>query len=105
VRFGNPVHVYNNYYRNNEYGVASTMGAGVLAEGNYFEGVDEPTLVGYADSADGAVVQRNNTFTGSGTPESGGGSVAGIPYSYSLESASAARTSVINGAGAGRITF
>ena len=24
VRFGNPVHVYNNYYFNNEYGVAST---------------------------------------------------------------------------------
>ena len=46
VRFGNPVHVYNNYYFNNEYGVASTMDAGVLVEGNYFEGVDEPTLVG-----------------------------------------------------------
>ena len=53
VRFGNPVHVYNNYYFNNEYGVASTMDAGVLVEGNYFEGVDEPTLVGYADSDPG----------------------------------------------------
>ena len=51
VRFGNPVHVYNNYYFNNEYGVASTMDAGVLVEGNYFENVDGPTLVGYADSA------------------------------------------------------
>ncbi len=104
VRFGNPVHVYNNYYRGNEYGVASTCGAGVLVEGNYFESVDEPTLVGYADSPDGAVVQRNNTFTGSGAPESGGGSVASIPYSYSLESASAARSSVMAGAGAGRIS-
>ncbi len=104
VRFGNPVHVYNNYYRGNEYGVASTMNAGVLVEGNYFESVDDPTLVGYADSADGAIVQRNNFFTGSGTPESGGGSVAGIPYSYSMESASAVRASVMNGAGAGRIT-
>jgi pectate lyase len=104
VRFGNPVHVYNNYYRANEYGVASTMGAGVLVEGNYFENVDEPTLVGYADSADGAIVQRNNFFTGSGTPESGGGSVAGIPYSYTLDSASGVKASVSAGAGAGKIT-
>ena len=37
VRFGNPVHVYNNYYNGNEYGVASTMNAGVLIEGNYFD--------------------------------------------------------------------
>nr|WP_026207954.1 RICIN domain-containing protein [Catelliglobosispora koreensis] len=103
VRFGNPVHVYNNYYRDNEYGVASTMGAGVLVEGNYFEGVEEPTLVGYASSADGAVVQRNNYFTGSGTPESGG-SVAGIPYAYTLESATAVKGSVTAGAGAGRIS-
>ncbi len=49
VRFGNPVHVYNNLYVGNEYGVASTMDAGVLVEGNYFEDVEEPTLVGYAD--------------------------------------------------------
>jgi pectate lyase len=104
VRFGNPVHVYNNYYRGNEYGVASTMAAGVLVEGNYFEAVDEPTLVGYADSADGAVLQRNNFFTGSGSPESGGGSVAGIPYSYSMESAPAVWASVMAGAGAGRIS-
>ncbi|GAA1407325.1 pectate lyase family protein [Catellatospora coxensis] len=104
VRFGNPVHVYNNYYRGNEYGVASTMGAGVLVEGNYFESVDEPTLVGYADSADGAIVQRNNYFTGSGSPESGGGSVSGIPYSYTLDSASGVKAGVSAGAGAGRIT-
>ncbi|NUT32886.1 MAG: pectate lyase [Hamadaea sp.] len=104
VRFGNPVHVYNNYYRANEYGVASTMGAGVLVEGNYFESVGQPTLVGYADSADGAIVQRNNYFTGSGTPESGGGSVAGIPYAYTLDSAGGVKAGVSAGAGAGRIT-
>ena len=104
VRFGNPVHVYNNYYNGNEYGVASTMGAGVLVEGNYFEGVDEPTLVGYADSDDGAIIQRNNYFTSSGTPESGGGSVSSIPYSYQLDSASGVKSSVSAGAGAGRIS-
>lgn len=99
VRFANPVHVFNNYYYNNEYGVASTMGAGVLVEGNYFESVDDPTLVGYADSADGALVQRNNHFVGSGTPESGG-SVASIPYGYQLDGASSVKSIVTSGAGA-----
>jgi pectate lyase len=53
VRFGNPVHVFNNFYTGNEYGVASTMNAGVLVEGNYFEDVEDPTLVGFADSGPG----------------------------------------------------
>ncbi|MEU7904594.1 right-handed parallel beta-helix repeat-containing protein [Actinoplanes sp. NPDC049118] len=102
VRFGNPVHVFSNYYYNNEYGVASTMNAGVLVEGNYFEGVDEPTLVGYADSDPGTLVQRNNYFVGSGTPQSAG-SVASIPYSYQLDPASSVKSIVTAGAGAGRI--
>lgn len=43
VRFGEPVHVYNNYFRGNElYGVASTENAGVLVEGNYFATVPFP---------------------------------------------------------------
>ncbi len=50
------------------------------------------------------IVQRNNYFTGSGTPESGGGSVSGIPYSYQLDSASGVKASVSAGAGAGRIS-
>jgi len=103
VRFGNPVHVYNNYYFNNEYGVASTMNAGVLVEGNYFEGVDEPTLVGYADSDPGTLVQRNNVFVGSGSPQSAGG-VGSIPYSYQLDNANNVKSIVTGGAGAGRIT-
>jgi pectate lyase len=103
VRFGNPVHVYNNLYNGNEYGVASTMGAGVLVEGNVFENVDEPTLVGYADSGPGTLVQRNNLFTGSGTPQAAG-SVARIPFPYTPEPASTVKASVRAGAGANRIT-
>jgi pectate lyase len=103
VRFGNPVHVYNNYYRDNEYGVASTMGAGVLVEGNYFENVDEPTLVGYADSAPGTLVQRNNTFVGSGAPQAAG-SVAAIPYQYTLEASSGIKARVTAGAGPGKVS-
>ena len=63
VRFGNPVHVYNNYYNNvGGYGVASTEGAGVLVEGNYFENTDDPYHLGEGDSGPGTLVARNNTF-------------------------------------------
>jgi pectate lyase len=103
VRFGNPVHVYNNYYRDNEYGVASTMNAGVLVEGNYFENVEDPTLVGYADSEPGTLVQRSNTFVGSGTPQAAG-SVASIPYSYTLEASSGIKARVTAGAGPGKVS-
>ncbi|MFC5290596.1 hypothetical protein ACFPM7_26375 [Actinokineospora guangxiensis] len=75
------------------------MNGGVLVEGNYFEGVDEPTLVGYAGSDPGTLVQRNNVFVSSGSPESAG-SVNSIPYSYSLQSAANAKSSVQLGAGA-----
>lgn len=73
VRFGEPVHVYNNYFRANElYGVASTMDAGVMVEGNYFDNVPHPVLVGYGDSGPGRVVQRDNVFAGSGVPQTAG---------------------------------
>ncbi|RAO19477.1 pectate lyase family protein [Micromonospora noduli] len=103
VRFGDPVHVFNNYYFGADYGVASTMGAGVLVEGNYFENVTRPTAVGYAESDPGDLVQRNNVFVNSGAPESAG-DVAVIPYSYQLDAASGVKASVTAGAGAGRIT-
>ncbi|MCG5211814.1 RICIN domain-containing protein [Streptosporangium soli] len=103
VRFGNPVHVYNNYYGNvGGYGVASTMEAGVLVEGNYFENTDDPYHRGEGDSPAGNLVARNNHFVSSGTGDAGG-SVASIPYSYPLAAASTVKSSVTSGAGAGRI--
>ena len=103
VRFGNPVHVYNNYYRGNEYGVASTMGAGVLVEGNYFEDVEDPTHTGYASSDIGAIEESGNVYDGSGEPEVGGGSVEAIPYDYSLDPAEDIPSIVSAGAGPGNI--
>ncbi|GGO31461.1 pectate lyase family protein [Micromonospora parathelypteridis] len=104
VRFGNPVHVYNNYYRaNGGYGVASTENAGVLVEGNYFENVDDPYHLGEGDSGPGSLVARNNHFVNSPTGQTGG-SVAGIPYSYQLDTASNVKSIVTAGAGVGRIT-
>jgi pectate lyase len=103
VRFGNPVHVFNNYYNNvGGYGVASTEGAGVLVEGNYFENTDDPYHLGEGDSGPGSLVARNNHFVNSGSGQSGG-SVAGIPYSYQLDTASNVKSIVTSGAGTGRI--
>ncbi|WFF03533.1 cellulose binding domain-containing protein [Micromonospora sp. WMMD964] len=105
VRFGNPVHVYNNYYRaNGGYGVASTENAGVLVEGNYFENVDDPYHRGEGDSGPGGLVARNNHFVNSPTGQAGG-SVASIPYSYQLDTASNVKSIVTAGAGAGKITI
>ena len=103
VRFGNPVHVFNNYYRNNGgYGVASTEEAGVLVEGNYFENVRDPFHRGEGSSDPANLVARNNHFVNSGSGQQGG-TVAPIPYTYSVDSASSVKTTVMNGAGTGKI--
>jgi pectate lyase len=103
VRFSALCHVYNNYYNGCDYGVASTMDAEVLVEGNYFRNVDDPCLVGYGSSSDGDLVQRNNVFVNSGSPETSG-SVPSPPYSYSLDNASSIPSIVSSGAGANGTT-
>ncbi|SDF78592.1 pectate lyase [Lentzea fradiae] len=102
VRFGNPVHVYNNYYGGvTSYGVASTVEAGVLVEGNFFENTRDPFHRGEGSSAGGSLVARNNHFVNSGSGDQGG-SVKSPPYSYQLDSASTVKSVVTAGAGAGR---
>ncbi len=107
VRFGNPVHVYNNYYasvgQGGGYGVASTEGAGVLVEGNYFENTEDPFHRGEGDSSAGNLLARNNCFVNSGTGDQGG-SVASIPYSYSLDTACNVKSIVTSGAGVGKVS-
>ncbi|HEY0000053.1 MAG TPA: pectate lyase, partial [Actinoplanes sp.] len=103
VRFGNPVHVYNNFYGGvTSYGVASTMEAGVLVEGNYFENVAKPTTLAQGTSPNGNLVQRNNYFVNSGTPVTNG-SVNAIPYAYTLDTASTVKSVVTAGAGTGKL--
>ncbi len=105
VRFGNPVHVYNNYYRNNSgYGVASTEGAGVLVENNSFEGVSDPYHLGEGSSGPGTLVARGNLLVGSGGGQSGG-SVKAIPYGYTPDAAGNVKSIVTANAGAGRISL
>ncbi|HZG06947.1 MAG TPA: right-handed parallel beta-helix repeat-containing protein [Streptomyces sp.] len=103
VRFGNPVHVLNNYYSNiGDYGVASTEKAGVLVEGNYFENVEDPFHLGEGSSDPGSLQARNNHFVNSGQGQTGG-SVASIPYSYTVDSPSSVKSIVTAGAGVGKI--
>jgi pectate lyase len=105
VRFGNPVHVYNNYYNNNSgYGVASTENAGVLVESNYFENVKDPFHLGEGSSDPGTLVARNNHLVNSGSGQTGG-SVASIPYSYSVDPASNVKSIVTAGAGVGHLNL
>jgi pectate lyase len=109
LRFGDPVHVYNNYYLNvdgdpEHYAIASTMNAGVLVESNVFENVQQAcwSASGYADSDPGRLVARNNQLINSGPCEVNG-SVAAIPYAYSLTDVGSVKATVMAGAGHGRI--
>lgn len=99
VRFGNPVHVFNNLYTSvGSYGVASTMEAGVLVEGNYFENTRDPFHRGEGSSPAGALVARGNHFVGSG-PGQQGGTVAPVPYRYTLDRGADVKSIVQAGAG------
>ncbi len=103
VRFGNPVHVYNNYYGNvGSYGVASTLEGGVLVERNYFENVDDTYHLGEGSSPPGSLVARDNFFVNSSAGQTGG-SVAGIPYGYSADQAASVKSIVTGGAGTGKV--
>jgi pectate lyase len=109
VRFGETVHVFNNYYtniKNNSasYAIASVMDAGLLVEGNVFENVQQAcwSASGYAESDPGRLVARNNSLTNSGPCETNG-TVAPIPYSYTAENVGSVKSSVTAGAGVGKI--
>jgi pectate lyase len=104
VRFGDPVHVYDNYVLNADYGIASTENGGVLAEDNVFENTGQAcwSASGFADSGPGRLVSRNNQLVNSGPCETNG-TVAAIPYSYHLDDVTQVRSIVIAGAGAGHI--
>ncbi len=105
VRFGEPVHVYNNYYfYNTDTGVACQANAGCMVEGNYFENVEEPVTNSYAGPG-GRCVARNNVFVGeSGAPDcSGTVQEPSSYYSYTLDDPNGVKASVTAGAGTGKI--
>jgi pectate lyase len=105
VRFGEPVHVYNNYYvYNTDTGVACQNNAGCVVEGNYFSDVEEPVTNTYAGPA-GRCVARNNVFVGeSGAPDcSGTVQEPSTYYAYTLDDPNQVKSIVTAGAGVGRL--
>jgi pectate lyase len=104
ARFGDQIHVYNNYYNDTgNYGVASTMNAGVIVEANSFENVDDPFHLAEGDSDGGRLVARNNCLVNSGAGQTGG-SVPNPSYSYTAQPCAQVKATVTAQAGVGRIT-
>lgn len=99
VRFSGLTHVYNNYYNNNSYGIASTMHANVLVENNYFYSVTDPTLVGYAASEPGLLQQSGNIFDNCAHMPEDSGTVPAPPYAYIMDDAANIPAIVQSGAG------
>lgn len=102
VRFGEGVHVVNNYYQDiGSYGVATTMDAGVILEANYFENVEDPVHIGEGNSEDGRLVAIDNHLENSGEILENGGVSTDLPYSFPVDSAQEVASIVSAGAGAG----
>jgi pectate lyase len=105
VRFGEPVHVFNNYYlHNTDVGVACQQRAGCMIEGNYFENTEEPATVHYAGPT-GRAVARNNVFAGeSGQPDvTGTVQEPSTYYQYTVDDPNTVKATVMAGSGTGKI--
>ncbi|MFI5911230.1 right-handed parallel beta-helix repeat-containing protein [Dactylosporangium sp. NPDC051541] len=105
VRFGEPVHVFDNYYlHNSDIGVACQASSGCVIENNVFEDTEEAYAIDYAGPR-GRIVARGNLFIGESAPGTIGGTVQepSTYYAYTLEPAGTVKASVLAGAGTGRI--
>jgi pectate lyase len=112
VRFSFLCHVYNNYYNggpSTDYGIASTCEAYVLAEGNYFKNMLYPMWsIGYSGDRNGWLVERDNIYDNSGTPQVNPPAFMPEPstyYSYTLDDAEDIPTMVSLGAGVNGMAF
>ncbi|MGK3982931.1 hypothetical protein WME99_07820 [Sorangium sp. So ce136] len=105
VRFAEPVHVYNNYYNDNSYGIAATWNAGVVAEGNYFFSVNNPGRVIFEDNEPGRMIARDNTLVDCNHEIEVSGPVIepSTYYDYTLDSSADVPAIVMAGAGVGKI--
>jgi pectate lyase len=105
VRFGEPVHVFNNYYlHNTDIGVACQANSGCVVEGNVFENTEEAYGIDYAGPK-GRMIARNNVFIGESFPGTTGGTVQepSTYYSYSVDDPNSVKASVLAGAGTGHV--
>jgi pectate lyase len=104
VRFAPVVHVYNNYFRDNSYGIASTNDAGLFVEGNYFFSVNNPGRVDFSGPL-GRMVQRDNILVDCNHAIEVRGTVTDPKtfYPYAADSAASVPTIVPAGAGVGKV--
>ncbi|GAA4946675.1 pectate lyase family protein [Actinoplanes utahensis] len=104
VRFAPVVHVYNNYFRDNSYGIASTNDAGLFVEGNYFYSVNNPGRVDFSGPL-GRMVQRDNILVDCNHAIEVRGTVTDPRtfYAYTADPASSVPTIVPAGAGVGKV--
>lgn len=105
VRFGEPVHVFNNYYlHNSDIGVACQAASGCVIENNVFEDTEEAYAIDYAGPK-GRIVARGNLFIGQSAPGTIGGTVQepSAYYTYTAQSADTVKAAVLAGAGTGHI--
>ncbi|MFI7442622.1 hypothetical protein [Nonomuraea indica] len=100
------VHVYNNYYRDSSYGIASTYEAGVPAEGDYFHSVNNPGRVDFSGDL-GRLVERNNILVACNHPIETRGSVTEprTYYPYTADPPADVPAVVQAGAGVGKIGY
>lgn len=104
VRFGEPVHIFNNYCRNASYCIVSAMNAGLMVENNYFDTVNNPGRVEFSGDL-GRLVARGNILVKTHHDIEVRGTVVepSTYYSYSLDSAQNVPAIVSTGAGVGKI--
>ncbi|MDG4823911.1 pectate lyase [Asanoa sp. WMMD1127] len=105
VRFAPLVHVFNNYYRDNSYGVASTNNSGLYVEGNYFYSVNNPGRVDFSGPL-GRLVERDNILVDCNHAIETRGTVTDprSVYPYTADAAAAVPTIVPAGAGVGKVS-
>jgi pectate lyase len=105
VRFSPVVHVYNNYYFDNSYGIASTNESGLVVEGNYFFSVNNPGRVEFSGPL-GRMVERNNILVECNHPIETRGTVTepSTFYSYAVDNPATVPSIVPAGAGVGKIS-
>jgi pectate lyase len=105
TRFGDPVHIYNNYFfDNSDTGPACNVDSGCFVEGNYFDDVEEPMTNSYS-GPEGSIVERNNVFVGDTGEPVTGGSVEDPAdyYDYTVDDPQTVKDTVTRGAGPGTI--
>jgi pectate lyase len=99
VRHGK-VHVFNNYFSSagNNYCVGAGYKSKLLVENNFFDGVKDPIKF-QVDQGTAEVVEKGNDYSSASGEHVSRGSAFTPPYSYQAESAQAAKSSVMSGAG------